>query len=278
MMCRVLSVSRSGFYTWLNRPMSRRDQRRALVGVAVEATYHQFKKRYGAPRLTTELNAQGISCSPNHVAELLRERGLRARNGKGFRYSPRTEAMTNVNTNVLRQDFAAKAPNLKWVSDITYIKVGRTWMYLAAVMDLFSRKIVGWSLDTHMRESLVLEALDMATSRRELKPDALIHSDRGVQYRSNEYQETLKNHGLQCSMSRKGNCWDNAVMESFFSRLKVELIYAENYKLVDEARTGIFEYIEIFHNRKRRHSSLGNVSPHEYEQQFEKLTVSTFSG
>jgi putative transposase len=278
MMCRVLSVSRSGFYAWLKRPRSRRDQRRELVGMAVEATYHGFKKRYGAPRLAIELNAQGINCSLNHVATLLKKRGLRARNGKGFRYSPRTEAMTNVNTNVLRRDFEAPAPNLKWVSDITYIKVGRTWLYLAAVMDLFSRKIVGWALDNHMQESLILEALNMAASRRQIKPNALIHSDRGVQYRGNEYQEALKSHGLQCSMSRKGNCWDNAVMEAFFSRLKVELIYAENYKQVDEARTGIFEYIEIFHNRARRHSALGYVSPHAYEQQFEQLTVSTIRG
>ena len=278
MMCRVLAVSRSGFYAWLKRPVSRRDQRRALVGMAVESAYVEFKKRYGAPRLTVELNAQGIPCSLNHVAALLQERGLRARNGKGFRYYPRTEAMTNVNDNLLRRQFETSAPNQKWVSDITYIKVGRAWLYLAAVLDLFSRKIVGWALDTHMRESLILEALDMAVSNRPIQHGTLIHSDRGVQYRGNEYQEALRTHGLCCSMSRKGNCWDNAVMESFFSRLKVELIYAENYRTVEEARPGIFEYIEMFHNRKRRHSALGYVSPHEYEQQCEQLTVSTFRG
>jgi transposase InsO family protein len=278
MMCRVLTVSRSGFYAWLKRPVSKRDQRRALVGEAVEATYIGFKKRYGAPRLALELNEQGIACSLNHVAALLKERGLRARNGKGFRYRPRTEAMTNVSDNLLCQNFEAPAPNQKWVSDITYIKVGRTWLFLAAVMDLFSRKIIGWALDTHMRESLILDALNMAVSQRETTSDTLIHSDRGVQYRGNEYQDTLRMHGIECSMSRKGNCWDNAVMESFFSRFKVELIYAENYKVVDEARTGIFEYIEIFHNRTRRHSSIGNVSPWVYEQQFKQLTVSTIRG
>jgi len=278
LMCRVLSVSRSGFYAWRNRPVSRRDQRRVLVGGAVEAAYAQFKRRYGAPRLTVELNEQGVSCSLNHVAALLKERGLRARNGKGFRYRPRTEAMTNVNDNLLRRGFAADAPNRKWVSDITYIKVGRTWLYLAAVMDLFSRKIVGWALDEHMRESLVLEALTMAVSRRDVRKGTLIHSDRGVQYRANEYQEALRAYGLRCSMSRKGNCWDNAVMESFFSRLKVELIYAENYKSVADARSGIFEYIEMFHNRARRHSALGYVSPHVYERQYVQLTVSTFGG
>ncbi len=278
MMCRVLSVSRAGFYDWLKRPASPRDQRRSQVGVAVESTFRQFKQRYGAPRLTVELNANGVPCSKNHVASLLKERGLRARNGKRFRTFPHVEARTNVTANVLRQEFAAPAPNMKWVSDITYIKAGRTWMYLAAVMDLFSRKIVGWALDSHMRESLVLEALDTAVARREVAPGLLVHSDRGVQYRGNEYREALKSYGIGCSMSRKGNCWDNAAMESFFSRFKVELIYAESYRTAEDARTGIFEYIEMFYNRKRRHSSLGYISPHEYEQQFEPLTVSTFRG
>ena len=278
MMCRVLTVSRAGFYAWRLRPVSARDRRRVQVGTAVEATYTAFKRRYGAPRLTVELNAQGIGCSLNHVAALLRERGLKARNGKGFRYSPRTEAMTNVQGNLLQRNFAAPAPNRKWVSDITYIQVGRTWLYLAAVMDLFSRKVIGWALDRHMREGLIREALDMAVSHREGKRDTVIHSDRGVQYRANEYQEALRQHGLRCSMSRKGNCWDNAVMESFFSRLKVELIYAENYKSVEDARAGIFEYIELFYNRTRRHSANGYVSPNDREQQYEQLTVSTFGG
>jgi len=244
----------------------------------VEQAYVDFKKRYGAPRLTVELNTQGIPCSLNHVAELLSERGLRARNGKGFRYRPRTESRTNVSDNLLNRQFDADEPNRKWASDITYIKVGRIWLYLAAVVDLFSRKVVGWALDTHMRESLILDAFTMAASQRDIKDNALIHSDRGVQYRGNEYQETIKAHGMRCSMSRKGNCWDNAVMESFFSRLKVELIYAENYRTVEEARAGIFEYIEMFYNRVRRHSSIGYVSPYEYEKQFQQLTVSTFRG
>jgi len=216
-MCEMLTVPRSSFYAWSNRPVSQRDQRRALVGQAVEAAYLQFKKRYGAPRLAEELNACGIGCSVNHVAELLSERGLRARNGKGFKYRPRTESRTNVSDNLLARKFDVDEPNRRWVSDITYIRVGRTWLYLAAVLDLFSRKIVGWSLDNHMRESLILEALNMAASQRDIQPGALIHSDRGVQYRGNEYQAALRSYGLRSSMSRKGNCWDNAVMESFFS-------------------------------------------------------------
>ena len=278
MMCDLLSVPRSSFYAWRNRPVSKRDQRRVLVGMAVETAYEQYKKRYGAPRLAIELNEQGIGCCINHVADLLRERGLKARNGKGFKYRPRTESKTNVSENLLNRNFTAQLPNQKWVSDITYIKVGRIWLYLAAVLDLFSRKIVGWALDTHMREDLILDALNMAALNRDIDENTIIHSDRGVQYRANDYQEALQDYGLKCSMSRKGNCWDNAVMESFFSRLKVELIYAENYKSVNDARAGIFEYIELFYNQTRRHSAIGYMSPNDYEQKNKQLTVSTFRG
>ena len=277
-MCDMLSVPRSSFYAWRNRPVSQRDQRRALVGMAVETAYTQYKQRYGAPRLAVELNEQGIGCSVNHVANLVRERGLRARNGKGFKYRPRTESQTNVSDNILQRDFDTDGPNQKWVSDITYIKVGRIWLYLAAVLDLYSRKIIGWALDLHMREGLIIEALNMAALTRDVEENAVIHSDRGVQYRGNEYQEMVRAYGLRSSMSRKGNCWDNAVMESFFSRLKVELIYAENYKSVDEARAGIFEYIELFYNQTRRHSAIGYMSPIDFEWQHEQITVSTFRG
>ena len=278
MMCRCVSVTRSGYYAWRDRPTSLRAQQRELVSTAVEAAYRQFKRRYGAPRLTVELNERGIPCSLNHVANLLKERGLRARNGKGFKYCARVEAKTNVSDNLLNRQFATGAPDRKWVTDITYIRVGRQWLFLAAVLDLFSRKIIGWALDDHMRESLVLEALDMAIANRSPGKHTVIHSDRGVQYRGNEYQTALESRGLRCSMSRKGNCWDNAVMESFFSRLKVELIYAENYRTAEEARAGIFEYIEIFYNRQRRHSSIGYVSPHVFEMKYNQLTVSTIRG
>jgi putative transposase len=268
LMCKMLELPRSSYYRWQKCPVSKKQQRRSLVGLAVESTYREYKKRYGAPRLTEELNAQGIECSMNHVAELLRERGLRALNGKGFKYRPRIESKNNAMDNKLNREFEAEGPNQKWVSDITYIKAGRKWLYLAAVQDLFSRKIVGWSLDTHMREDLIIDAFKMAAMNRDIKQQGLIHSDRGVQYRSNSYQEALESNGFQSSMSRKGNCWDNAVMESFFSRLKVELIYPENYRTVEEARAGIFEYIELFYNRVRRHSANGYLSPNDYEQQF----------
>jgi len=278
MMCRLMEVSRSGFYAWLKRPESPCRQRRQRVCDAMEATYFAFKKRYGSPRITLELNDQGISCSENNVAKLMQEKGLRARNGKGFKYCARIESKTNVSDNLLARQFKAEAPNQKWVSDITYIKVNRTWLFLAVVLDLFSRKVIGWCLENHMRESLILKAFNMAVANRDIEQGALIHSDRGVQYRGHEYQQTVREHGLQYSMSRKGNCWDNAVMESFFGRIKVELIYAENYRTIEAAQSGIFEYIEIFYNRKRRHSAIDNMSPHEFETKFNQLTVSTIRG
>jgi len=278
MMCRLLSVSRSGFYAWLKRPVSAREQQRVRVSEATEAMFYGFKKRYGAPRLTVELNAQGIRCSLNHVADVMQEKGLRARNGKGFKYRARTEARTHVSDNLLARKFKVDEPNRKWVSDITYIRVNHQWIYLAVVMDLFSRKVIGWALDNHMRETLIIKALDMAVSSRDTTKQVLLHSDRGVQYRGQEYQNVLKDNDIKCSMSRKGNCWDNAVMESFFGRFKVELIYAEKYKTIETAQAGIFEYIEIFYNRMRRHSANGYMSPHAYEQQYKQLTVSTIRG
>lgn len=274
MMCRLLQVSRSGFYAWRVRPKSERQQHKEKVSEATEALFYGFKQRYGAPRLTEELNAQGFRCCLNHVADILKRKGLRARNGKGFKYRPRYEARLNVSENLLARRFNPTKPNQKWVSDITYIKVARQWLYLAVVMDLYSRKVIGWALDTHMRESLVTDALDMAVSDRDIQPDTLLHSDRGVQYRGNAYQDALRDYGITCSMSRTGNCWDNAVMESFFSRLKVELIYAENYQTMNDAQQGIFEYIELFYNKKRRHSANQYQSPVD----FENLTVSTFRG
>lgn len=274
LMSRVLSVSRAGFYAWLKRVPSAQAERREAVGEALEETYYRCKRRYGAPRLAEELNARGIGCSENYVAKLLRERKLKALNGKGFRYERAVESMTQVKPNVLARDFESAEPNRKWVSDITYIRVGRGWAYLAVVLDLFSRTVVGWALATHVRETLILEALTMAAGRRDLSQGLLLHSDRGVQYRGNEYQHKLEDLGIAASMSRKGNCWDNAVMEAFFARLKVELIYPENYRTVEELRTGLFEYIEIFYNRQRRHSALGYDNPAHYELLFNQMNVS----
>ena len=209
LMSRVLSVSRARFYAWLKREPSAQAERREAVGEVLEEVYYRCKRRYGAPRLTEELNAWGIGCSANYVAKLLRARKLKALNGKGFRYERAVASMSQVSENVLARDFDSEGPNRKWVSDITYIKVNRSWAYLAVVLDLFSRKVVGWAIDTHVRETLIVEALTMATARRELSPGLPLHSDRGVQYRGNEYQQTLADLGIVASMSRKGNCWDN---------------------------------------------------------------------
>ena len=232
----------------------------------VMETYEEFEARYGARRIADELNALGFSCSTNYIAEIMQKQQIKARNGKGFKYSQHSLTMNNVSENLLWRDFKALAPYEKWTTDITYIWVEDRWLYLATVMDLYSRGIVGWALDESMTEELVTAALDAALAQRSIEPGLILHSDRGVQYRAQKYIDHAVSKGMKLSMSRKGNCWDNAPMESFFSRLKVELIYAKNYQSIDEARSGIFEYIEIFYNRKRRHSANDNLSPVEFEE------------
>lgn len=266
LMSRAMGVSRSGFNKWLKRPESPSARRKAEYSQRVKDTYEEFEAIYGAPRITQELNALGFSCSENYVARIMAEQGIRARNGKGFKYSRHSLTMNNVSENLLWRNFHADKPNEKWTSDITYIWVESKWLYLATVMDLYSRRIVGWSFGETMTEELIEEALTMAVERREVQPGLIVHSDRGVQYRSQQYIDCLTRNGCNISMSRKGNCWDNAPMESFYSRLKVELIYAKNYQSIEEARSGIFSYIEVFYNRKRRHSANGGISPAAFEE------------
>ena len=221
--------------------------------------------------MTVELNESGISYSENTVAKLMVKQGLKARNGKGYHYFPDVLARNHVSDNLLKRNFSADKPNEKWVSDITYIKVKKGFVYLAAVMDLFSRKIIGWSLDTTMTNQLIMDAFKMAVGSRQVEPGLLLHSDRGVQYRSSEYQKLLLEEGIQPSMSRKGNCWDNAAMESFFARFKVESLYAEDVQNKQEAYSCVFDYIECFYNRQRRHSTLGYKSPNDFEEEYALL-------
>ena len=256
----------SGFKKWCDRGESKRAVRRKQMEEKVKETFEEFEARYGSRRITDELNALGYPCSKNYIADIMQKQRIRARNGKGFKYGHRSLTMVNVSENLLWRNFKAEAPNEKWTSDITYIWVDDRWLYLATVMDLYSRKIIGWALDTDMTESLVKSALKDALARRRIQPGLILHSDRGVQYRSQKYIDFAQSKGLTLSMSRKGNCWDNAPMESFYSRLKVELIYAKNYRSIEEAKTGLFEYIEIFYNRKRRHSANDNLSPVEFEE------------
>ena len=266
LMCRVLSVSRGGYYRWFNRSKSSRQQQREFKLQQIVDTYATFKARYGAPRIARELCATGCPCSTNFVANALKLQGLKAHNGKAFNYGGHALAMHNVSENLLWRRFGAGKPNEKWTTDITYIWIEKRWLYLAVVMDLYSRRIVGWALDSNMTEALITDALRMAFHRRDVEPGLIIHSDRGVQYRAQKYIDFMRCHGAIPSMSRKGNCWDNAPMESFFSRLKVELIYPQQFHSIEEAKSSIFEYIEVFYNRLRRHSGIGYVAPAEFER------------
>lgn len=266
LMCRVLDVSRSGYGRWRDRPPSTRSERRRMMEEKVKETYEAFQARYGARRIARELIELGVPCSINYVAGIMKEQDIKARNGKGFVYRKHSLTMHNVSDNVLWRNFKASEPNEKWTTDITYIWVEKQWLYLATVMDLYSRRIVGWALDESMTVGLITTALEMALAQRETSPGLILHSDRGVQYRSQKYIDFARSKGLNLSMSRKGNCWDNAPMESFFGRLKVELIYAKNYQCVDQVKSDIFEYIEIFYNRKRRHSANDNLSPVAFEE------------
>lgn len=265
-MAKMLKVSPAGFYRWRSRPVSPAALRRLKVKAAAREIFYRYKKRYGAPRIAIELNELGIRCSKNYIAAILHYDGLKARNGKHFRYTSRYEARTNLAENLLKRNFKADGPNQKWTTDITYIWVNGKWLYLAAVMDLYSRAIVGWSLETHMTDDLICNAMQMALNNRPVKQGLMVHSDRGVQFRSNRYRKLLLDHGCKISMSRKSDCWDNAAIEAFFSRLKVELVYAERFNSISQAKTIIFEYIEIFYNRHRRHSAIGYVSPSRFEK------------
>lgn len=267
-MCCWARVSRSGYYRWREREPSVRELRKLEAERVLINVFSQFRQRYGSPRMTAELNERGIPYCENTVAKMMAKQGLKARNGKGYNYFPDVLARNHVSDNLLARNFYADKPNEKWVSDITYIKIEKSFVYLAVIMDLFSRKIIGWSLDTTMTNQLIIDALEMAISARKVEPGLILHSDRGVQYRSGEYQQLLLSEGIQPSMSRKGNCWDNAAMESFFARFKVESLYAEDINTKQEAYTCVFDYIEMFYNGQRRHSTLGYKSPNAFEQQF----------
>jgi len=265
-MCRVLSVSTAGFYAWRTRPVCVRAQRLAELAAKIAAAHVDSRCTYGSPRITRELAAQGVKVCENTVAKVMKQAEIRANVRRGF--VPTTTDSSHrhpIAGNVLDRDFTASAPNQKWVCDITYIPTGEGWLYLAAVIDLFSRKVVGWSMADHLRVDLVKDALSMAIQNRNPAAGLLHHSDRGVQYACGEYQQLLDEQKFVCSMSRTGNCYDNAVAESFFGTFKTELVYQEQYATHAQARASVFEYIEVFYNRKRRHSSLGYVSPETFE-------------
>lgn len=266
--CDVLQVSRGGFYAWKNRTISGRARRRAELTERIRKIHAvKYQDAYGAVRVHRELVAQGHACNRKTVARCMKQAGIRAKTVRKFRVSTTDSKHPHpVARNVVDRDFAPSRKNETWTADVTYIPTGEGWLYLAAVEDLYSRKIVGWSMSERMESRLVVDALEMAI-QRELPGEGLTaHSDRGVQYASEHYQTLLKKHAVTCSMSRKGNCWDNAPMESFFATLKKELVHHERYGTRQEARQSLFEYIETFYNRIRRHSTLGYVSPEQFEQ------------
>jgi transposase InsO family protein len=266
LLCDALGVSPAGYYAWRDRPASARRQRQDALLVEIRAVHAEFKARYGSPRVHAELVARGHDCCVNTVARLMREHGIRARAARKFRCTTDSGHGLPVADNLLGRQFDPESPNEAWVADITYIPTREGWLYWAAVEDLYSRRVVGWSTADHLGSRLVVDALALAVDRRLPGAGLLAHSDRGSQYASEHYQGLLARHGITCSMSRRADCWDNAPMESFFASLKKELVHGADFAARAAARAAVVEYIEVFYNTRRRHSSLGYVSPAEYEQ------------
>jgi putative transposase len=265
-MCEQLGVSRSGFYAWKHRPQSARQQQDEQLAEEVAQVHQESRGTYGSPRVHAEMRARGRKVSRKRVARLMKKQKLAARKKRRSARTTDSNHSNPVAPNVLERDFSPDKPNSTWATDITYVWTGEGWLYLAVVLDLFSRRVVGWSMSEHIDTQLVLGALEMALEGRQPPQGLIHHSDRGSQYASAEYRQALASRGIQCSMSRKGNCWDNAVVESFFSSLKMELVYLTDFVTRHQARSALFEYIEVFYNRRRRHSSLGYLSPLEYER------------
>ena len=264
-LCRVLGVSTSGFYAWAKRPEPERAKADARLALDVAAVHKRSRGRYGSPRVHAELRARGVRVGRKRVARLMRENGLWARRRRRFRKTTDSRHVQPIAPNVLERDFEASAPNEVWVTDVTYVWTAEGWLYLAAIIDLFARRVVGWAASETNDTRLALAALAMASARRKPARGLVHHSDRGSPYASEEYRRALTRLGVIASMSRKGDCWDNAVAESFFATIKAELIDEETYATRADAVTSIADYIESFYNVERRHSHLNYVSPIEFE-------------
>ena len=264
-MCEALGVSRSGFYAWLVRPPSRRQRDDEVLGTQVRQSFIRSDRTYGARRVWHDVLALGLLCGLHRIERLMREQALRARPRR--RGLPQDKGSRSVIAdNVLDRQFQAEAPNQKWLADFTYIWTAEGWLYVAAVLDLYARRIVGWSMQESMTSQLVADALMMAVWRRGKPVELLHHSDQGSQYTSEHFQGLLREHGITCSMSRAGEVWDNSAMESFFSSMKTERISRKTYRTREQARADVFDYIERFYNPTRRHSTLGYVSPVQFEE------------
>lgn len=265
--CRVLEVARSGFYVWRLREPSARTDRRAALRDQIRTVHAASRQVYGAPRIHQELLAQGQPCNRKTVAKCMREAGIRAKTHRPFRVSTTdSQHPFPIAQNLVNRDFQPAHRNDTWLTDITFIATQEGWLYLAVVEDLFTRQIVGWSMSERIDSRLVVDALEMALQGQLPDTPLTVHSDRGVQYASEHYQRLLQRHGITCSMSRKGNCWDNAPMESFFATLKKELVHHEDYLTRVQARQSLFEYIEVFYNRNRRHSALDYLTPTQFAE------------
>ena len=271
MLCKVMKVSRSGYYAWCQRGISLREQANEKLWAAIQAIYKKGRGYYGYRRIHARLRALGHKCSRNRVARLMKKHGLQAKRKRSYHRTTQSNHRYPIAPNRLARDFSAMMPNQKWASDITYIATAEGWLYLAVVIDLYSRRVVGWAMDTHLRTQLVVKALQMALIGRRIQPGLVHHSDRGSQYASHTYQALLNDYGIQASMSRRGDCYDNAPVESFFATLKREGIQGQVYATRQSAKLALFEYIEVFYNRSRLHASLGYHSPHNFEQRFFSL-------
>lgn len=266
MMCRQLRVSRSGYYAWRSRPESKRVQENRRLLVEIRAVHEEYRRVYGSPRVHFELQSRGVKVGRHRVARLMRQNGIRARRKRRFRRTTDSKHSFAVAPNTLNREFESVAANHRWTADITHLWTRQGWLYLAVILDLYSRYVVGWATGRRIDGDLTRRALRQALAVRNPACGLLHHSDRGVQYACRDYQRLLQAHRIECSMSRKGDCWDNAVTESFFGTLQTELVDHVDWQTRDQATGDLFEYLEVFYNRKRRHSALGFLSPAEYEK------------
>ena len=264
-MCAVLGVSPAGFYACEKRPESERSKTDLRILTKTIEKFKTSRETYGYRRIQSDLADDGELCGKNRVARIMKSNQIRPKTRRKFKVTTDSKHNKPIHENHLNREFDASNPNQRWTTDITYISTKEGWLYLAVIMDLCSRKIIGWSMSDRMKEALVIDALKMALFRRKIHSGLLIHSDRRSQYASDCFQALLRANNIDCSMSRKGNCWDNAAMESFFHTLKTECVYHENYATREEAKKSIFDYIEIFYNRLRKHSFLGYQSPEQFE-------------
>jgi transposase InsO family protein len=264
-MCRVIGVSRSGYYRWKIQPQSKRQKENEKILVEIKESHKNSRRTYGSPRITDELQSNGTKCSKKRVARLMKIHGIVGKAKKKFKATTNSKHALPVAENILNQKFEAQKPNTVWISDITYVWTSEGWLYLAVILDLFSRQVVGWAMSDRLTSGFVVKALYQAIGRRHLASGCIFHSDRGVQYASTDFRDVLRAYGFIQSMSRKGNCYDNAVAESFFHTFKTEHVYDYSYESRAAARQSIFEYIEMFYNRQRRHSALGYRSPVSFE-------------